>query len=269
MERIQNMEYSLLAVQSVFKLLERESWLLPDICYECDYDFLDTHNYIVAVKELLPNPELKRTLQKHLEITKSIVCKKLDTEKTAIDRLYCCFYKSTSSPLREVYRMGKTEEFHPPDYEWFTTIKTDWTELFPNYPKGSFICWDGSFIRKEELYDRVDGLMKKLEFLLGSEKTDNTQPTGITDIIPKSVWNNLEAEGLITINPLTWQKTKALLAYFIEVACDKFNLKHGEKRQIQPFEAMFNVTGITNAINDYKKTGILPVGYKIIDNILK
>jgi hypothetical protein len=68
---------------------------------------------------------------------------------------------------------------------------------------------------------------------------------------------------------LEWTgKSKSLLAYFIDKITCKYNLKHGEKRLIKPFETMFNTSGITNSINEYKnKTGDLPVGYKEIDKL--
>jgi hypothetical protein len=60
-----------------------------------------------------------------------------------------------------------------------------------------------------------------------------------------------------------------LLAYFAEIANEKLNLKNGEKRQIKPFETLFNVSGLTSAINDYKKIGTFPVGYREIDRLFR
>jgi hypothetical protein len=73
------------------------------------------------------------------------------------------------------------------------------------------------------------------------------------------------------VKRLEWTgKSKSLLAYFIDKITDKYNLKHGEKRLIKPFEIMFNVTGLTSAINEYgNKTGQKPIGYEIIDELLK
>lgn len=64
------------------------------------------------------------------------------------------------------------------------------------------------------------------------------------------------------VTPLVWNPSKALLAYFVDVANDHYKLKHGEKRIIKPFELMFDQKGLTGAINDYKKTGDLPVGHE-------
>jgi hypothetical protein len=79
-----------------------------------------------------------------------------------------------------------------------------------------------------------------------------------------------------SFTPLQWQKKLALFAYFVDKACEKYGLKHGEKRELKPFAAGFNVENkvittkqITAAINDYKKTGQLPIDHGKIDNILK
>jgi hypothetical protein len=62
--------------------------------------------------------------------------------------------------------------------------------------------------------------------------------------------------------PLQWQETLSLFAYFVDKACEKYDLKHGVKRILKPFANYFNVENerittrqITDAINDYKKTG--------------
>lgn len=67
------------------------------------------------------------------------------------------------------------------------------------------------------------------------------------------------------VTPLVWNKSKALLAYFVDVANDHYKLKHGENRIIKPFELMFDQKGLTGAISDYKKTGALPVGHDGIE----
>jgi hypothetical protein len=87
--------------------------------------------------------------------------------------------------------------------------------------------------------------------------------------IPPEILQALEQNGCITQNPLQWLKTKSLLGYFVEAMNDKYSLKHGEKRMIKPFETMFNVSGLSGAINDYKKTGDLPIEHAIIDKMLK
>ena len=98
----------------------------------------------------------------------------------------------------------------------------------------------------------------------------DTDTTTAICIIPNNILEALCQAGFvgnIKARPLKWIKSKSLLAYFVDVANDKLNLKHGEKRQIKPFETMFDVKGLTSAINDYKKTGDYPVGYKDIDKL--
>ena len=99
---------------------------------------------------------------------------------------------------------------------------------------------------------------------------ENSTAVEYEKIIPDNLLIKLQKQGFIENSqelPLKWLKKKALLAYFADVANDKLNLKYGEKRQIRPFETLFNVSGLTSAINDYKKTGDLPVGYKDIDKL--
>jgi len=90
-------------------------------------------------------------------------------------------------------------------------------------------------------------------------------------ILPDNLLKSLQENGFIknTIDmPLTWLKSKSLLAYFVDVANDKLNLKHGQKRLIKPFETMFNVSGLGGCINEYKnKTGQYPRGHKDIDSL--
>lgn len=117
--------------------------------------------------------------------------------------------------------------------------------------------------------DIVKPILKNvLNYLIDTGDTSGT-PQKLQITIPDNILNQLEKKGLVTKEPLKWNKTLSLLAYFVEVANDKLRLKHGEKRTIQPFETMFNIKGITGAINDYKKTGTLPIGYEIIDDVFK
>jgi hypothetical protein len=61
--------------------------------------------------------------------------------------------------------------------------------------------------------------------------------------IPDNVLKQLQKTGCIenaAATPLKWLKSKSLLAWFVDVANDKLNLKHGKKRQIKPFEAMLH-----------------------------
>jgi hypothetical protein len=89
--------------------------------------------------------------------------------------------------------------------------------------------------------------------------------------LPNDLLNKLQKAGFIenaANMPLKWLKSNSLLAYFVDVANSKLNLKHGQKRLIKPFETMFNVSGLAGCINEYKnKTGQYPQGYKEIDSL--
>jgi hypothetical protein len=86
--------------------------------------------------------------------------------------------------------------------------------------------------------------------------------------IPDTILQALEREGCITQNPLVWLKTKRLFAYFVFCCCEKYSLKHGEKRKIQPFEVMFGIEKISGAINDIKRDGKPPVEFEKINEIV-
>jgi hypothetical protein len=113
----------------------------------------------------------------------------------------------------------------------------------------------------------------KIEYIVESKIEPVNEPATVELIqLPDNLLQALQEKGYIEdalAKPLKWIKSKSLLAYFVEVANDNLNLKNGIKRQIQPFEQLFNVKGITTAINNYKKTGDLPVGYKGINNLFK
>jgi len=87
--------------------------------------------------------------------------------------------------------------------------------------------------------------------------------------IPSLVLKSLECKGIITKEPLKWEGSKSLFAYFVVCMCEKYEQKHGQKREIRPFENTFNITGVTGTINDIRKTGTPPVGYEIINEILE
>jgi len=113
-----------------------------------------------------------------------------------------------------------------------------------------------------------DIIFKELERL--RQKLDNAGDyTKMPQLeLPGDLLDKMEANKLIKKNPLKWLKSKSLLAYFVDVANEKLNLKYGQKRLIKPFEMMFNISGLAGCISEYKnKTGQYPQGYKDIDNL--
>lgn len=124
--------------------------------------------------------------------------------------------------------------------------------------------------KKGHLQRDIDRKSDELKKIKGSPQPDKIDNPATNLVLPDEVLKKLERGGYIentTERPLKWKKTKSLLAYFVETANDTLNLKHGVKRQIKPFEILFNVTGLTSAINDYKKTGDLPIGHNDILNL--
>ena len=89
----------------------------------------------------------------------------------------------------------------------------------------------------------------------------------------KSIISKAIAKGLCDNNNC-WLKTKALLAYFADRARDHLNLGQGEydgstKTSWKPFESLFGVNGLSGAKRDYQKTGTLPNGHNIVDELFK
>ena len=123
-------------------------------------------------------------------------------------------------------------------------------------------------------YHEINRLIHSIA--MAKEKPTDTNATAKTAAqvtIPDYLLNEMQKRGYIedkAAKPLKWLETKSLLAYFVDVANEELKLKKGDKRQIRPFETMFNETGLIGCINEYKnKTGQLPHGYKEIDDLFK
>jgi len=97
--------------------------------------------------------------------------------------------------------------------------------------------------------------------------------------IPKHVWGRLEDAGFITRDPLKWLGKKNLFAYFVERACDEFNLKKDKRndamnpkwvRNLKPFEVLFGVKDLRLKIGENNRPNAYrPVGWEEIDKILQ
>ena len=143
----------------------------------------------------------------------------------------------------------------------------------------SFISHQTQF-KNDVLYDRSDNSLyaeiyntllryQIISTLNNMPLINNNNNLENKNLIPNKILQILEEKGIISKNHSRWLKSKALLAYFVDVINDKLNLKDsGGRRRIKPFEILFNETGLTNCINEYKnKTGQKPDGYKDIDLI--
>jgi hypothetical protein len=123
----------------------------------------------------------------------------------------------------------------------------------------------------ENAVDTPLNMINKLNTKIDSEEsTTNNTANHQQFTLPDNLLRELQEQGFIenaAVTPLKWLKTKSLLAYFVDVANDKLKLKHGDRRQIKPFETLFDVSGLQCCINNYKKTGDLPVDYEIVDKL--
>lgn len=106
------------------------------------------------------------------------------------------------------------------------------------------------------------------------ESHQNSQ--AYSGILPEKLVNDMIAQGMVERagNGLKWLKTKALLAYFAELASEKYRLGKGEyngkiKTAWKPFETLFGINGLSGARNDNLKTGTQPDGYSQIDELFK
>jgi hypothetical protein len=275
MEHIQNMEYSLRAVQSLFRQIRTEVWSLPYIFYLCDYDFLNVHDYIVEAKKYNMQTQsdrelLKKTLREHLDIAKSIVYEKTEIEKTEPDktRLYCHFIKSLPY-YRHIHYIDKNntslstfdETQENSDYYNYLKI-VDLAGLEDEYAP----FYDYSEVSGKNLLIKVCGIVEKLESLLGDEETNSTQPfvVATTITIPDGILNDLEAENLITKEPLQWVAAANLCAYFV----DNYFTNHSNLWAIG--EVLFKVKNLAQSKDNYLRYNEIgkPRKHQIIDNIL-
>ncbi|MDR1552593.1 MAG: hypothetical protein LBS69_03900 [Prevotellaceae bacterium] len=111
-------------------------------------------------------------------------------------------------------------------------------------------------------------LLQVKQELIPSRHQTITIPDKTDYQIPSEILQALEQNGIITQNPLEWLKSKSLLAYFVVGMCETYKLKHGQKRQLKPFETLFNVKNLSNTINDIKKVGTKPPDCETINQIL-
>lgn len=69
------------------------------------------------------------------------------------------------------------------------------------------------------------------------------------------------------INPIKWQKSKNLCAYFVDSFCSQI-LKM-DRISWKPFEALFSLKGLVGAKNDFRKDGTNPKNAKEIKELIE
>ena len=131
-------------------------------------------------------------------------------------------------------------------------------------------------LKKHDVFDIMsDKLLRmKIEESIKNEINPVTNSSNNLLSALQPYLNVLQENGFIenaAEKPLKWLKSKSLLAYFVDVANDKLHLQDsGGRKQIKPFETLFNVSGLAGCINEYKnKTGQKPQGYKEMDEVFR
>lgn len=77
--------------------------------------------------------------------------------------------------------------------------------------------------------------------------------------------------GLID-DSFKWKRSKALLAYFADIASEHLKLGKGvynerDKVSWKPFEKLFQIKGLAQSRKDYQNIGTPPRGHKIVDDL--
>lgn len=288
------MEYSLRAILYLVKLQAIEGLQANFIHYKETYPFCNGVEYRKEVMEYLTkynNEYLQRILKIQLEICHAIFDKwnnelRFMTEGVMEEQgydIYCTFTKNTDLPFEDLYLIrGKTYgNIWIEDNRWWVGLGPLKSELFhekydkeipENNVKRMFPIQLVAFA--ETVWNFLTDYVSDIDNI-PSISNDKPQPIAIPDNFLEKIYpylNILQQKKIIadaTERPLKWSRTKSLLAYFADVANDELNLKDsGGRMKIKPFETLFNVSGLSGCINEYKnKTGQKPQGYEDIDKI--
>lgn len=129
--------------------------------------------------------------------------------------------------------------------------------------------------QQEESIAQSSGALPEQRVTDEQEESHQNSPA-YSGILPEKLVDDMIAKGLVERagNGLKWLKTKALLAYFAELASEKYGLGNGEyngkiKTAWKPFETLFGINGLSVARNDNLKTGTQPNGYRKIDELFR
>ena len=107
------------------------------------------------------------------------------------------------------------------------------------------------------------------------------EATEALEKVPDYIWERLQEAGYITREPLKWHKSKALFAYFVELACEKYDIttevdRNGQWppdkiRNLKPFEILFGIDDLKGKIREYKKPGRKgkPLGHEEVEKIFE
>ena len=111
----------------------------------------------------------------------------------------------------------------------------------------------------------------------GGGNTAGEMPPELDTAKAKELFQKAIDAGLISVTEnggYRWKGTKALLAYFADLANEHLKLGKGEYRgsvkiSWKPFERLFGVSGLAVAKRDFQLTGNLPDGYGQVDSLFK
>ena len=124
--------------------------------------------------------------------------------------------------------------------------------------------------RREEYYKEYQDIINST---LGKDDT-STIPEKLNTPEAKEIFSKAIEAGLVskTTGGYHWNNTKALCAYFAELASEHLKLGkgiHSGKTKIswKPFEIIFNMDGLCQAKRDYQNTGETPLGAEIVEKI--
>lgn len=130
-----------------------------------------------------------------------------------------------------------------------------------------FVFW-GRFVEcKRHLEDNIKAILE--EYGLNNDEPQQIvmQKELCTDEAKK--YFDLAINKGLMDNKYKWLKTKALLVYFCSRLSDKLSLGKGDRIAWKPFENLFDVKNMRGTLNDIQKTGNNPIGYEVVDEILK
>ena len=296
MEHISNMEYSLDAIKYIVELQVAKGLPSVDIHYKATYPFCDEVAYKQEVEDCLVkhnNDFLMKILKQHLSTCEEIIeiwdkreefwearsgLTMFRVDDSFSYKIYCTLGGRRNN-IRRFYgdimllreNNEKVEIGNP--YMWNIM---SWSEYNPEERPQPSTDRD-----KETMAARLVHFAKDIKRFLNEWISEEESLPMIEQPQPQAIPKELDTEEALAIFKRAvdanlmeqqtigykWLKSKALLAYFVEVANDKLDLKHGQKRKIKPFETIFHETRLGGCINEYKKTGQLPIGHKIIDKI--
>ena len=123
---------------------------------------------------------------------------------------------------------------------------------------------------KDDRQKIYNTLCKELNISVKEEET-KTIPNELNNDNTKMILQKAIDAGLCDDN-YKWKKTKRLLAYFVDKACEYLEISIGqydgrEKVKWKPFEELFGIDNLAQAKKDYQREGQIPKGSEIVDRI--